>query len=66
MFFINELKHIINNDIIIIFLLVSYILIFKTSKDLKRNNFHKDYKIVKTTGIIYGILALAATMAIYM
>jgi len=65
MFFINDLKHIINNDIIIIFLIISYILIFSTSKELKRSNYHRDYKIVKTTGILYGILALAAAVAIY-
>ncbi|MDW5299959.1 MAG: CLC_0170 family protein [Sedimentibacter sp.] len=65
MYFINDLKHIINNDIIIIFLVISYILIFNTSKELKRNNYHIDYKIVKTTGVLYGILALAAVVAIY-
>ncbi|MFA9422527.1 MAG: CLC_0170 family protein [Sedimentibacter sp.] len=64
MFFINEIKHIIHNDIIIIFFVISYILIFSTSKELKRNNYHKDYKIVRTTGIIYGILAIAAAVAI--
>ncbi|MGB4439143.1 MAG: CLC_0170 family protein [Sedimentibacter sp.] len=66
MYFINDLKYIINNDIIIIFLVISYILIFNTSKELKRSNYHRDYKIVKTTGILYGILALAAAAAIYM
>lgn len=65
MFFINELKHIINTEIIIIFLSISCILIFKTSKDLKRKSFHRDYKIVRITGIVYGILALAAAVAIY-
>lgn len=65
MFFINDLKHIINNDIIIIFLFVSYILIFITSKEHKRKNYQRDYKIVLTTGIIYGILALASAVAIY-
>jgi small-conductance mechanosensitive channel len=65
MFFINELKHIINTEIIIIFLAISCILIFKTSKDLKRKNYHRDYKIVRFTGIVYGILAIAAAAAIY-
>lgn len=65
MFFINELKHIVNTEIIILFLIISGILIFVTSKDLKRKNYHRDYKIVRTTGIVYGILALAAAAAIY-
>jgi len=65
MFFINDLKHIINTEIIIIFLIIIGILIFITSKDLKRKNYHRDYKIVRTTGIVYGILALAAAAAIY-
>lgn len=64
MFFINELKRIISNQIIIIFLIISYFLIFKNSKELKRKNFHRDYKIVKLTGIVYGILAIAAAIAI--
>nr|WP_300094684.1 CLC_0170 family protein [Sedimentibacter sp.] len=65
MFFINDLKHIINTEIIILFLIISGILIFITSKDLKRKNYHRDYKIVRITGIVYGILALAAAAAIY-
>jgi hypothetical protein len=64
MFFINNIKQIINNDTIIIFLIISYILIFRTSKELKRSNYHRDYKIVKTTGIIYGILAITALIVI--
>lgn len=64
MFLINFIKQIINLDTIIVFLIISFILIFKTSKDLKRKNFHRDYKIVKTTGIIYGVLAIAAVVAI--
>ncbi len=66
MFLINDLKRIINNDVIIIFLIISYILIFRTSKELKRNNYHRDYKIVRFTGIIYGLLAVFAAIAIYM
>ncbi|MDI9495564.1 MAG: hypothetical protein QM227_04805 [Bacillota bacterium] len=65
MFLINDLKKIINNDVIIVFLIISYILIFRTSKELKRKNYHKDYKIVRYTGIIYGLLAIAAATAIY-
>lgn len=66
MFFINDIKRIINTDTIIVFLIISFILIFKTSKELKRNNYQRDYKIVKTTGIIYGVLAIAAVIAINM
>lgn len=65
MFFINDLKHIINTEIIILFLIISGILIFITSKNLKRKNYHRDYKIVRITGIVYGILALALAAAIY-
>lgn len=64
MFFINDLKQILSNEIIIFFLIISYFLIFKTSKQLKRNNYHKDYKIVKTTGIIYGILAIIVAVVL--
>lgn len=64
MFFVNELKRILDNGIIIIFLIISYFLIFRTSKELKRKNYHRDYKIVKFTGIMYGILAVAAAVAI--
>jgi amino acid transporter len=66
MYFLNAIKRIINNDTIIVFLIISFILIFKTSKELKRNNYHRDYKIVRFTGIIYGILAIAAVIAINM
>lgn len=64
MFFVNELKRILDNGIIIIFLIISYFLIFKTSKELKRKNYHRDYKIVRFTGIMYGILAVAAAVVI--
>ena len=60
MYLINFLKPILNYDVIIIFIIISYILIFKTSKGLKQKNYHRDYKIVKYTGIAYGLLALAA------
>jgi len=66
MFFINDLKRILSNEIIILFLIISYFLIFKTSKELKRKNYHKDYKIVKTTGIIYGILAIIIAVVLNM
>lgn len=66
MFFLNDLKRIITSDVIIIFLIISYILIFKTSKHLKKNNYHRDYKIVRFTGIVYGILAIAAASVIFM
>ncbi len=64
MFFVNELKRILDNGIIIIFLIISYFLIFRTSKELKRKNYHRDYKIVRFTGIMYGILAVAAAVVI--
>lgn len=64
MYFINDIKRMINKDTIIVFLIISFILIFKTSKELKRDNYHRDFKIVRTTGIIYGILAIAAVVAI--
>jgi len=66
MFLINDIKRIINTDTIVVFLIISFILIFKTSKELKRNNYNRDYKIVRTTGIIYGVLAIAAVVAINM
>lgn len=62
MYFINYLKPILNYDVIAMFLIISYILIFKTSKELKRKNYHKDFKIVKYTGIIYGLIAIAAVI----
>jgi len=62
MYFIIYLKQILSNEIIIIFIVISYFLIFRTSKELKRKNYHKDYKIVKTTGIFYGILAVAVAI----
>ncbi len=64
MYFINELKRILSNEIVIIFLIISYFLIFKTSKNLKRKNYQRDYKIVRITGILYGLLAIAAAVAI--
>lgn len=57
---INLFKPVLNYDVIVIFLITSYILIFKTSKGLKQKNFHTDYKIVRLTGIAYGLIALAA------
>ncbi len=64
MYFINDIKMLINTDTITVFLIISFILIFRTAKELKRKNFHRDYKIVKATGIVYGLLALAAVIAI--
>lgn len=57
---INHIKPILNSDVIIIFLIISYILLFRTSKELKRQNFHRDYKIVRFTGVIYGLIAIAS------
>ena len=63
--FINNLKPMLSYDVIIIFFIISYILIFKTGKSLKRNNFHRDYKIVRFTGIVYGLIALSAIIIKY-
>ncbi|HOH69880.1 MAG TPA: hypothetical protein PLX37_05360 [Sedimentibacter sp.] len=60
---INHIKPVINIDVIIVFLIISYILIFKVSKDFKRKNYHRDYKIVRITGIIYGLIAIGAIIA---
>ncbi len=57
---LNQIKPIINIDVIIIFLIIGYILIFKTSKGLKQKNYYRDYKIVRYTGVIYLLIALAA------
>jgi len=62
---INSLKPILSYDVIIIFLIISYILIFKTGKSLKQKNYHRDYKIVRFTGIIYGLIALSALIIKY-
>lgn len=64
MFLINDLKNIVDNRIIIIFFIISFFLIFKNSKDLKKNNLKRDYIIVRTTGIIYGLLAIMAAVLI--
>jgi cytochrome bd-type quinol oxidase subunit 2 len=66
MYFVIYLKQILSNEIIILFLVISYFLIFKTSKELKRKNYNKDYKIVKITGICYGILAIAVAVVLNM
>jgi len=62
LYFITHLKQILSNEIIIIFLVISYFLTFRTSKELKRKNYNKDYRIVKTTGVLYGILAIAVAI----
>ncbi len=63
--FVNYLKPILSYDVIIVFLIISYILIFRTSKNLKQKNFHRDYKIVRFTGIVYGLIALSAIIIKY-
>ncbi len=57
---INHIKLILNYDVIIIFLVIGYILTFKISKEFKQKNYHRDHKIVKFTGIIYGLIAITA------
>lgn len=64
MFFINDIKRIISNDTIAVFLIIGIILIFKISKELKQSNYHRDYKIARATGIVYGLLAISAIIAI--
>ncbi|MDF2677289.1 MAG: hypothetical protein K0Q97_1607 [Bacillota bacterium] len=64
MFFINEVRRILSTEILIIFLIISYFLIFVNSKQFKRDNYHKDYKIAKYTGILYGILTIVALVVI--
>lgn len=61
---INHIKPMLDSYIIIILLIISYILIFKTSKGLKQKNYHRDYKIVRYTGIIYGLIALFSIITI--
>lgn len=63
--FINSLKPMLSYDVIIVFLIISYILTFKTSKGLKQKNFHRDYKIVRFTGIVYGLIALSSLIIKY-
>lgn len=62
---INSLKPMLSYDVIIVFLIISYILIFRTSKNLKQKNFHRDYKIVRFTGIVYGLIALSSIIIKY-
>lgn len=63
--FVNIIKPILSYDVIIVFLIISYILTFRTSKSLKRKNFHRDYKIVRFTGIVYGLIALSGIIIKY-
>lgn len=60
MFFINELKRIISQEIVIVFFVISYFLIFRISKNLKRKNFFRDYKITRAVGILYALLAVGS------
>lgn len=65
MYLINYFKPVLSYDVIIIFFIISYILIFKTGKSLKQKNYHRDYKIVRFTGIIYGLIAISAIIIKY-
>ena len=67
MFLLNELKRTLNNGVVAVFIIISYTLIFKTSKQLKESGKYKDAKIVMGTGIFYGLFTVAAIilMAIY-
>lgn len=64
MFFLNGLRRILSNEILIIFLIISYFLIFVNSKNFKKENYYRDYKIAKYTGILYGILTITALAAL--
>lgn len=64
--FINTLKPLLSYDVILVFLIISYILIFRTSRSLKRKNFHRDYRIVRFIGIVYGLIALSSIIIKYM
>lgn len=64
MFLLNELKSVLNNGVIFLFGLISYLLIFRTSKQLKQSGKFKDYKIARATGIFYGLFTVAALVLI--
>ncbi len=67
MFLLNELKSTLNNGVVAVFIIISYTLTFKTSKQLKQSGKHKDSNIVMGIGIFYGLFSVAAVvlMAIY-
>jgi hypothetical protein len=67
MFLLNELKSTLNNGVVAVFIIISYTLIFKTSKQLKQSGKHKDSSIVMGIGVFYGLFTVAAVvlMAIY-
>ncbi len=60
MFLLNELKSVLSNGVIFLFAIISYFLIFRTSKQLKQSGKFKDYRIAKATGIFYGLFTVAA------
>ena len=64
MFLLNELKSVLNNGVIFLFAIISYFLIFKTSKHLKASGKYKDYKIARATGIFYGLFTIIALVLI--
>lgn len=66
MFLLNELKMIFSNGIIYVFVLISYFLVFKTSERLRQEGKSRDYKIVKVTGIFYGVLTVISLVLINM
>ncbi len=67
MFLLNELKSTLNNGVVAVFVIISYFLIFKTSKHLKQSGKYKDYRIAMGIGIFYGLFTVAAIilMSIY-
>jgi len=60
MFLLNELKSVLSNGVIFLFAIISYFLIFRTSKQLKQSGKFKDCRIAKATGIFYGLFTIAA------
>ena len=64
MFLLNELKSVLNDGVIILFGIISYFLIFRTSKHLKESGKTKDYKIARATGIFYGLFTILSLILI--
>ena len=64
MFLLNELKSVLSNGVIFLFAIISYFLIFRTSKQLKKSGKYKDYRIARAIGIIYGLFTALALILI--
>ena len=64
MFLLNELKSVLSNGVIFLFAVISYFLIFRTSKQLKKSGKYRDYKIARGIGIFYGLFTALALILI--